>query len=77
MQAHREYVRTEQRRYASAEDYYEDHPALDSDAPEMKHGEVTVGNCGLTNDEFMQAIADMEAAGGWDKCTARQTGRAA
>jgi len=66
MQAHREYVRTEQRRYASVEGYYEDHPALDSDAPEMKDGDVVIGNCGLTHDEFMQAIADMEAAGGWN-----------
>jgi hypothetical protein len=77
MQAHREYVRTEQRRYASVEGYYEDHPALDSDAPEMKGGEVCIGNTGLTHDEFMQAIADMEAAGGWDKCTAHPSERAA
>ena len=76
MQQRREYVRTEQKRYASVEDYYDDHPATDADAPEMKHGEVTVGNSGLTHDEFMQAIADMEAHG-WDKCTARSADRAA
>ena len=72
MQQHREYVRTAQKRYATVEDYYDDHPALDSDAPEMKFGDVVVGNCGLTHDEFMQAIAEMEAAGGWDNL--RRTG---
>lgn len=66
MQAHREYVRTAQKRYATVEDYYEDHPTLDSDAPEMKDGEITIGNTGLTHDEFWQAVAEMEAAGGWD-----------
>jgi hypothetical protein len=66
VQQHREYVRTAQKRYATAEDYHDDNPPPDADAPEMKFGEVTVGNAGLTHDEFMQAIADMEAAGGWD-----------
>jgi hypothetical protein len=66
MQAHGEYVRTAQKRYASVKDYYDDNPTLDSDAPEMKGGEAVIGNCGLTHDEFMQAIADMEAAGGWE-----------
>ena len=67
MQAHREYVRTAQKRYATAEDYYDDNPPSESDAPEMKFGEVTVGDTGLTHDEFWQAVAEMEAAGGWDK----------
>lgn len=77
MQQRREYARTAQKRYASAEDYYEDHPTPDSAAPEMKHGDVVIGNCGLTHDEFMQAIADMEAAGGWNKCTTEPSERAA
>ncbi len=65
MQQRREYVRTAQKRYATVEDYYNDNPPSDSDAPEMKNGEITVGNTGLTHDEFWQAVAEMEAAGGW------------
>jgi len=65
MQRHRAYRRE---RYADDEDYYADHPAEDRDAPEMKDGEVTVGDTGLTHDEFMQAVADLEAHG-WQGCT--------
>ena len=77
MQQRREYVRTEQRRYAAVEDYYKDHPTPDSDAPEMKHGEVVVGNCGLTHDEFWQAVAELEATGWDDLSTERPSDRAA
>lgn len=78
MQQRREYSRPEQKRYASVEDYYEDHPTPDGAAPEMKHGEVCVGNTGLTHDEFWQAVAEMEAVGGWDNLsTAHPSERAA
>ena len=76
MQQRREYVRTEQKRYANVEDCCDDHPLLDRDAPEMKHGKVTIGDTGLTHDEFWQAVADLEVHG-WDKCTTEPSERAA
>jgi hypothetical protein len=65
MQRHRAYIRKQEKRHTPVKVHEDDAPVYEE--PEMKHGDLCVGDTGLTNDEFMQAIAEMEAAGGWDK----------